>query len=114
MFVKRERMQIVQQKAVFGAPDLTIEIVSPGDRRSDLIALEADYRSLKVAEIVFIDQRKQRVRVLRLRGNDYEETTLTTGSLQLESIAGVSLEISWLLADPRPTARETLLLLSGA
>jgi len=114
LFVKRERMQIVQQKAVFGAPDLTIEIVSPGDRRADRIALEADYRSLKVAEIVFIDQRKKRIRVLRLRGNDYEETTLTTGSLQLESIAGVSLELDWLLSEPRPTARETLLLLSGA
>jgi Uma2 family endonuclease len=114
LFVKRERMHIVQQKAVYGAPDLTIEIVSPGDRRGQLVALEADYRSLGVAEIVFIDQQKRRVRILRKRGDDYEETLLTEGTLQLESIAGISLEVSWLLSEPRPSARATLARLSVA
>ena len=32
LFVRAERLNIVQQKAVYGAPDLVIEIVSPGDR----------------------------------------------------------------------------------
>jgi Uma2 family endonuclease len=108
LFVKRERMQIVQQKAVYGPPDLTIEIISPGDRKSDQVALEADYRSLGVAEIVFINQRKRQVRVLRKRDNDYEDITLTTGTLELESIAGMRLEVNWLVSEPRPTARETL------
>lgn len=108
LFVKRERMHIVQQKAVYGAPDLTIEIVSPGDRRGQLVALEADYRSLGVSEIVFIDQQKRKVRVLRKRDADYEESEMTEGTLQLESIAGISLEVSWLLSEQRPSARATL------
>ena len=52
-FVSQQRMAIVQEKATYGAPDLVIEIVSPNDRPSDLIALETDYRSIGVREIVF-------------------------------------------------------------
>src|SRR6185295_1603557 len=32
LFVRREREEIVQQKAVYGAPDLILEVISPGDR----------------------------------------------------------------------------------
>src|SRR5262249_43433009 len=65
-FVRKENMEIVQQKAVFGPPDLVIEIVSPNDRRSDLVALETDYRRIGVAEIVFIyPHGRRRVRLLR-------------------------------------------------
>ena len=34
LFVRQERKEIVQQKAVYGAPDLIIEIASPTDRPS--------------------------------------------------------------------------------
>src|SRR5437660_18206 len=56
LFVRRDRMEIVREKAVYGAPDLVIEIISPGDGPSDIIALETDYRSIGVQEVVFLDQ----------------------------------------------------------
>jgi Uma2 family endonuclease len=108
LFVSQDRMEIVQQKAVYGAPDLVIEISSPNDRASDVIALETDYRAIGVAEIVFIDPRKQRVRVLRKQLSDYSEEVLTTGTVTLETLAGLQLELEWLFTEPRPDERATV------
>src|SRR5262249_6276579 len=107
LFVREDRMQIVQQKAVCGPPDLVIEVISPGDRPSDIIALETDYRSVGVREIVFLDQRSSRARVLRLRGDGYVEEELTEGVLTLETMADARLELAWFFEEPRPGLRET-------
>lgn len=102
LFVRRDRQAIVQDRAVYGAPDLVIEIVSPNDRPSDLIALETEYRALGVPEILFIDLPRATVRVLRQRGEEYEETLLTAGPLRLEGIEGIELSVDALLREPRP------------
>ena len=108
LFVRQERMDIVRQKAVFGAPDLVIEIVSPNDRPSDLRALEADYHRLGVPELVFINLGKQEIRLLRRRDDGYEEAVVTAGSIALETIAGLTLQAEWILQEPRPGVRATL------
>src|SRR5262249_9195433 len=69
LFVRQDRMGIVQRKAVYGPPDMVLEVVSPNDRPSDIMALEIDYRGIGVSEIVFIDARKHQVRFLRRRQN---------------------------------------------
>lgn len=103
LFVRRERMDIVGARAVHGAPDLVIEIVSPNDRPSDLIALETEYRGLGVPEIVFLDLPRQRVRVLRRRDSgEYDEEMDTEGDLRLESVEGITLPVTALLNEPRP------------
>jgi Uma2 family endonuclease len=108
LFVRQDRMGIVHQKAVYGAPDLVLEINSPNDRLSESIALETDYRAIGVAEIVFIDQGKRRVRVLRKQTDGYSEAVLTTGTLVLESMGGLALELDWLFVEPRPDQRVTV------
>lgn len=96
LFVRQERMDIVRPKAVYGAPDLVIEIVSPNDRPSDIIALEVDYRSIEVGEIWFIDQLKRRVRALRKQAEGYAEIELTAGTLRSEAVTGFALQVEWL------------------
>jgi Uma2 family endonuclease len=108
LFVRRERMGIVQQKAIYGAPDLVIELISSNDRPSDISALETDYRAIGVPEIVFIDQQKRRVRLLRSREAGYEEETLTGGTLRFESLEGFALQVEWLFQEPRTNLRATL------
>ncbi len=111
LFVRQERLSIVQQKAVYGAPDLVIEIVSPGDRPSDLRALEADYARLGVPELVFISLRRHEIRRLRLRGGEeggYDETLFTTGPVAFDSLNGLTLQAEWLLNEPRPDEFDTL------
>ena len=102
VFVRQENMAIVQQRAIYGTPDLAVELVSPNDRSSTITEVETDYRAIGVPEIVFIDQQKIRVRILRKRGATYEETILTAGELRLETVPGFVLQVAWLFADPRP------------
>lgn len=108
LFVRRDRQHILQQKALTAPPDLIIGVVSPGDRPSDLIALELDYTSIGVEEIVFIDQKKRRVRALRKQGESYVEEVITEGTLRLQTLPVVALETEWLFSEPRPAVRETL------
>jgi Uma2 family endonuclease len=108
VFVRAGRLDIVREKAIFGVPDLVLEIISPNDRPSDIHALETDYRILGVPEIVFLDQRKRQARLLRKRETDYEETTLREGPLRLETIAGFSVELGGLFDEPRPDLFDTL------
>jgi Uma2 family endonuclease len=108
LFVRQERMDIVQKKAIYGAPDLIIEIVSPNDRPSDIIALETDYRSIAVAEILVIDQPKRRLRILRNRGDHYDTETLTEGTLRFETLGGITLQVEWLFQEQRPDELDLL------
>jgi Uma2 family endonuclease len=108
LFVRKGHMEIVQQKAVFGAPDLVVEIVSPNDRRSDLVALETDYRGIGVAEIVFIDQPRRSMRILRSQAGEYAEEVVTGGAVSLQTLGGIRVETDWLFLEPRPDERATV------
>ncbi len=108
LFVRQDRLDIVRQKAVYGAPDLVIEIVSPNDRPSDLRALEADYIRLGVPEIIFIDQKKETVRIVRRREDGYVEEIIEAGPVEFETIAGIRLDAACLLREPRPDVYDTL------
>lgn len=108
LYVRNERLAIVQEKAVYGAPDLVVEIVSPGDQPSDLIALETDYRNIGVAEIWFIDRQRKQVLALRKRDGDYERETLTEGVLRSEVVEGSRLSVEWLLQEDPPPVSEAL------
>ena len=109
VFVRQERAGIVQEKGIYGAPDLIIEIVSPGDRPADLVALEADYRSVGVPEIWFVDQEKQQIRVLCKREEDYAEQLLQQGVMRSEVVEGFWLDVTWLFIPPLPGELEILM-----
>ena len=104
VFVTEARRGIVQQKAIYGAPDLVIEFRSPGDSRSDIIALETDYRQIGVREIVFVDRRNGTIRFLKKPGDVYEETILNAGPFTFDALPGIQFEAEWLLGDTRPDA----------
>ena len=104
LFVSESRRAIVQEKAIYGAPDLVIEFRSPGDRPSDIIALETDYRHIGVREIVFVDRRKGTIRFLHNRRAGYVETTATSGLFAFKSLPSIRLRAEWLLGDARPDA----------
>ena len=114
LFVRAGNLSIIRKDAVYGAPDLVIEIVSENDRPTDLLPLEADYRSIGVPEIVFIDPRKKRVRHLVKSGDDYDEAFLMSGSLRLATISGFAVEVAWLFDDDKPNPYETTQVLIAA
>lgn len=104
LFVRADNIGIIKKDAIYGTPDLVIEIVSENDRPSDLIPLEDDYRSIGVPEIVFIDPRKKRVRVVTKTETDYDDAVLTTGQLRFACVPGFAIAVEWLFADDKPDA----------
>lgn len=102
VFVREDNAAIIRHDAIHGVPDLVIEIVSENDRPSDLIPLEADYRHLGVPEIVFIDQRRKRVRYVHKTGDSYSEEYLTNGRLTFASVPAFWIEVDWLFAEEKP------------
>ncbi|MCS7185341.1 MAG: Uma2 family endonuclease [Armatimonadetes bacterium] len=108
LFVRWARRSIVKQKGICGAPDLVVEIISPTDKPSDIIALEADYRTIGVREIWLIDLPKKQVKVLRKRRKGYDEKVLTEGALVSDVIEGFWLRVEWLFAVKRPKFLDVL------
>jgi len=111
LFVAAVRRGIVQQKAIYGAPDMIIEIVSPYDRPSDIASLETDYRAIGVGEIVFLDQRKLTVRTLHrdTATGDYSDVTATAGDLVFAAVPGFQVPVVALWQSPQPSPFSVLL-----
>ena len=102
LFVRADNIGIIQDRAIYGVPDLVIEIVSSNDRRGELLELENDYRSIGVPEIVFLDPKKKRARHLRKKGGSYSETLLTKGPLAFDCVPGFHIETQWIFAKEKP------------
>ncbi|HLK58469.1 MAG TPA: Uma2 family endonuclease [Chthonomonadaceae bacterium] len=102
VFVRADNVAIIHKDAIYGVPDLVIEIISENDRPSDLVQLETDYRTVGIPEIVFIDQRKKRVRYLQKNETDYDAVFLTTGRLEFLCIPGFWIEVEWLFLENKP------------
>lgn len=98
LFVHKERADIVQQKGVFGAPDLVIEILSAGTARDDRGKKFRAYERAGVRELWLIDPYGP-------AGTDFyqlEEGTFCPvhpdGDNILESVAvpGFWIDVAWL------------------
>jgi len=113
VFVRKENVHIVQEDGIFGTPDLVVEIWSPGDRLSDMLAKEADYKSIGVPEIWLVDLQRKQVRVLRKGKEGYEEKVMKRGVLKSEVIEGFWVKVEWLFKKPLPDELETLQKLLG-
>src|SRR5258708_26961805 len=108
LFVSKSREHIIQNRALFGAPDMVIEIVSPSNTRSDLVELEVDYMSIGVAEIIFWHADDRKLVVLRKHGEEYSRETLTSGEFRPETIPGFHLSVNDMFLDPLPNEVDLL------
>ena len=113
VFIRKENAHIVQEDGIFGTPDLVVEIWSPGDRLSDMLAKEADYKSIGVPEIWLVDLQRKQVRVLRKGKEGYEEKVMRKGVLKSEVVEGFWVKVEWLFKKPLPDELETLQRLLG-
>ena len=70
LFVRRERQAIIGDW-VRGAPDLAVEILSPGTRRRDDTVKRSLYESHGVSEYWIVDPKAEAVEVCRLADGEY-------------------------------------------
>ena len=68
LFVARENYEILTHENVRGAPDLVVEILSPGTAKRDRTSKLETYSQFGVAEYWIVDEEKQNVEVWRQQG----------------------------------------------
>ena len=110
LFVRKERLDILGEKALKGAPDLVVEIVSPGETRAEILQRQADYESIGVREFWIVDLPRREFRALSLneKTGRLEEMEVKEGVFESKVLAGFRLKVDWLWQRPLPNAIEIL------
>ena len=108
LFVRAANERIIEDDAIYAAPDLAVEIVSPSNTRAGLVALESDYRSIGIREILFWYPDAHKLVVLRKREDDYSRETITTGIFRSEVVDGLALDSALFFQDPLPDEYDLL------
>ncbi len=110
LFVRKERADIIGEKALKGAPDLVVEIVSPGETRAELIQRQADYESIGVKEFWVVDLPNKEFRALHLdeKTGRMEEMEVREGVFESKVLEGFRLKVDWLWQKPLPNVVEVL------
>ncbi len=107
LVVRRERLEIVGEQAVIGAPDLVVEILSPSSVYRDRHEKRALYRRAGVAEYWIVDPADLSVEVLKLGGNGYDRFSRAAGAGVVTSAAlpGFAVEVAEIFGSPPPGER---------
>ena len=71
LFISRERLDLVKDNVIDGAPDLVVEILSPSNWVFDRTRKQKAYEQAGVGEYWIVDYRARTVDVLVLDGGEY-------------------------------------------
>ena len=83
LFVERERLSIITERAVEGPPTLVVEIPSPSTARIDLGRKRALYAEHGVPWYWIVDPDARRIDALKLVGADWNAAGGLAGSMAL-------------------------------
>ncbi|HEU5432296.1 MAG TPA: Uma2 family endonuclease [Thermomicrobiales bacterium] len=93
LFIREDRLHIVGDVTINGAPDLVVEILSPGTRARDLGAKRDLYARSGVREYWLVDPEARTIVMLTLRGGRYEEISAdAAGALHSALLPGLVVE----------------------
>ncbi len=102
-FVRKDRLHLVEEGFVRGAPDLAVEIVSPDSIDRDYERKREQYQQAGVLEYWIVDPLERKVTLLRLgKDGEYREVRPRKGILQSKALPGFWLRIEWLFQEPLP------------
>lgn len=95
LFISKERTRIITEENIRGAPDLVVEILSPGTAERDLTLKRKLYAKFGVREYWLVDPEHETIEVLSLSARGYNKA----GSYDIEKtlqsplLKGLSLAI---------------------
>lgn len=98
LFIRRDRLYIVGSKAIEGAPDLVIEILSPSTKCRDLGRKADIYAQFGVPEYGIVDPVAQTLTIFARRGDRYEEVPPSGGTARSNVLPGLALDVAALFA----------------
>lgn len=86
LFIKKERLSIIERNGILGAPDLIIEILSTNKSHDQNRKLEL-YERNQVPEYIIIDPETKQVWHYLLNGNEYIlQSTVESGKLLIKQL----------------------------
>ena len=96
VFVSVERLDIVHSDGVHGAPDLVIEMLSPGTEQRDRTLKRERYETFDVGEYWQADPIAKTIIVLRPQNGTFEQTGVYTEGMTLETplLPGLRVDVS--------------------
>jgi Uma2 family endonuclease len=105
LYISRGRLEVLTRQHVRGAPDLVVEILSPGTRRTDEITKRKLYERFGVQEYWVVDPELDTVKVYRQcesRGFERadERAAETGGVLTTRLLPGWSASLAEIFASP--------------
>ena len=74
VFISKERLSIITEQKVMGAPDLVVEVLSPATGYYDLTKKQRVYQTSGVKEYWIVDPTEKTVKVLTNVGDAFEDT----------------------------------------
>jgi Uma2 family endonuclease len=95
LFFVKARRHFIREKAIFGPPDLCIEIISPSSGRIDRKDKFAQYAAGKVKHYWIVDPKRWTIEAYALRGGKYVGRVRVSGSDVVKLPPFPSLQSRW-------------------
>ncbi|HEY7032438.1 MAG TPA: Uma2 family endonuclease [Thermomicrobiales bacterium] len=100
IYVSRARASIIRAQKIEGIPDLLMEVVSPSNRRHDIVVKAALYATFGVPEYWLVDPEQDSIRVQTWRDGVYVPVTSTDGIARSLVLPGFGVDPVELFAEP--------------
>ena len=71
VFVSKSNLGMIQQRAIFGSPDLVVELISPSSVRKDRYVKQALYARFGIKEYCIGDPANKTLEILTLKDGSY-------------------------------------------
>jgi Uma2 family endonuclease len=86
LYISKERVSIITEPNIQGAPDLVVEILSPGDEKRDTVKKKAIYEKFGVKEYWIVDPTQESITLFSLGEKGYKEKGVYEKGQVLESV----------------------------
>jgi len=95
VFIAKNRLNIIKEKGIFGAPDWVIEIVSSSTRKIDIKLKKDLYERFGVREYWIVYPEKEKIEVYLLEGGNYKfkGIFLKNDILEVNRIEGLKINL---------------------
>ena len=100
LFVRADNLGILGERALLGACDLAVEIVSPGSGRIDRKFKFREYARAGIGEYWILDPHRRLAQFFVLHDGAYEPAEGEEEAYACRAIAGVTLEPAWFWEQP--------------
>lgn len=79
MFIQNDRLDIIHSDGIYGAPDIVIEVLSPGNKNDDLVKKKEVYETFGVKEYFIVDPSNKAVIAYYLKEKSFVEQRKAKG-----------------------------------